>query len=101
MDKTKNRPDEQDGVVYEVRTLPDRWTEPMGKDVLSVHSTAQAALDAYQALPQTADDGTGRSTYGSFVPSIVIRVNANSSESVTVPRPIDAPRTDASGHGRW
>ena len=97
----RNNNDEQDGVRYEVRTLPDRWAEPMGHDVISVHSTADAALDAFQSLPQRAADGTGRSTYGSFVPSIVIRVNADGSESVTTRRPLAAPRTDPSGGGRW
>ena len=93
--------DEQAGVVYEVRTLPDRWVEPMGHDVISVHRTADAALDAYESLPQRADDGTGRSTYGSFVPSVVVRVNGDGTESVTVRRPMAAPRTNPSGGGRW
>ena len=97
----KNSSEEQDGVVYEVRTLPDRWAEPMGHDVISVHTTADAALDAYESMPQRADDGTGRSTYGSFVPSVVVRVNGDGTESVTVRRPIGAPRIDPSGGGRW
>jgi hypothetical protein len=101
MRKTENRTEQHTGVVYQVRTLPNRWVEPMGSEVISTHDSAQAALAAYEAQRQTADDGTGRSTYGSFVPSIVVRVDGDGGESVTVRRPLAAPRTESSGGGRW
>lgn len=84
MNKTENRG--QQGVVYELRTLTNRWVEPMGREVLSTHSSAQAANDAYEREAQAAKDGTGRSTYGSYVPNIVVRVNGDGTESVAVPR---------------
>lgn len=89
MNKTENR--DQQGVVYELRTLTDRWVEPMGREVLSTHSSAQAANDAYERQSQAAKDGTGRTTWGSYVPNIVVRVNGDGTESVAVPRDRMAP----------
>ena len=100
MPKTQNRSAQQDGIAYELRTLKDRWVQPMGSDVLSAHSSAQGALDAQKHEPQVADDGTGHSTYGSYVPNVIVRINGDGSESVTVPRPLDVG-TDRSGGGRW
>lgn len=100
MPKNQNRSEQQDGVAYELRTLEDRWTQPMGSDVLSSHSSAQGALDAQAHEPQEADDGTGRSTLGSYVPNVIVRINGDGSESVIVPRPLDVG-TDRSGGGRW
>ena len=83
---------QQRGGVYQVRRLDDRWVQPMGGDVLSTHDSERAAFAAYDRESQIAADGTGRSTAGSFVPRIVIRVNTDGSESVAVRR---------TGGGRW
>ncbi|MFN2505104.1 MAG: hypothetical protein ABR540_12920 [Acidimicrobiales bacterium] len=63
-EKQSKQEGQEEGVVYEVRTLPDRWEEPIGDEVLSTHSSAEAALDAKTDELQLADDGTGRSTQG-------------------------------------
>jgi hypothetical protein len=87
MNKTENDSTQQrKGVVFELRTLPNRWVEPMGREVLSSHNSAHAAQAAYERRDRSADNGTGRSTSGNYVPNIVVRVNGDGTESVAVPR---------------
>ena len=88
MDDTSSRSEQQDGVRYELRSLTDRWMQPMGSLVLSTHGTADAALAAQQREPQQSTTGGGRSTRGTFVPNIVVRVDIDGSESPTVPKPV-------------
>lgn len=80
------------GAVYQLRKLTDRWVQPLGGEVISTHDSERAALAAYDREPNAAVDGTGRSTAGSFVPNVVVRVDADGSESVAVRR---------TGGGRW
>ena len=95
MNQTQTGSPARRGVVYELRALPDRWVEPMGRDVLSSHDSAHAAQAAYERLQQ-ADDGTGRTTWGSYVPNIVVRVNGDGTESVAVPRDRSTDRKEKS-----
>lgn len=83
---------EQQGTVYQLRRLTDRWVQPLGGEVISTHDSEQSALAAYDREPRLASDGTGRSSAGSFVPNVVVRVDADGTESVTVRR---------TGGGRW
>ena len=83
---------EQQGTVYQVRKLTERWVRPMGDEVISTHDSEQSALAAYDRGPQAAGDGTGRSTAGAYLPMVVIRVDSDGSESVAVRR---------TGGGRW
>jgi len=76
------------GVVYEVRALTDRWVAPMKGDVLSTHTSAHAAMDAFGREPKGASDGTGRTTRGNFVPKAVVRVDADGRESMLLPPPV-------------
>lgn len=79
----------QEGVVYEVRALSNRWLEPMKGEVLSRHSSAKAAMDALAREPQAAADGTGRTSHGNYVAKAVVRLDAQANESVVLPPPID------------
>lgn len=92
MDETNERSEQQDGVRYELRSLTDRWTQPMGSLVLSTHRTADAALAAQQREPQQSTTGGGRSTRGTFVPNIVVRVDIGGSESPIGPKPVSVRR---------
>lgn len=92
MDETNDRSEQQDGVRYELRSLTDRWIQPMGSLVLSTHPTADAALAAQQREPQESTTGGGRSTLGTFVPNIVVRVDVDGSESPTLPKPASVQR---------
>lgn len=83
---------EEQGSVYQLRRLTDRWVQPLGGEVISSHDTREAALHAYDREPQTADDGSGRSTSGSFVPNVVVRVNPDGREEAVARR---------TGDGRW
>ena len=74
-------------VVFELRRLNNRWTQPMGGEVISTHPSQGAALAAYDREPQAATDGGGRSSMGSFVPNVVIRVEPDGTESVAMIRP--------------
>lgn len=74
------------GVVYEVRALTNRWVEPMAGTVVSSHRSAKAAMDAFQREPQTGSDG-GRSTSGNYQAKAVVRVDTDGSESVLLPPP--------------
>ena len=77
---------EPHGVTYELRRLTDRWLQPMGGEVISTHPSQGAALAAYDREPQSGDGG-GRSSNGSFVPNIVVRVDADGTETVAMMRP--------------
>ena len=93
MDETNDRSGQQDGVRYELRSLSDRWEQPMGSLVLSTHGTEDAALAAQRREPQQSTTGGGRSTRGSFVPNIVVRVDLDGSESPMVPKPVSTSRS--------
>lgn len=88
MEETNVGSEQPDGVRYELRSLTDRWMQPMGSVVLSTHRTAEDALAAQKREPQQSTTGGGRSTRGSFVPNIVVRVDVDGSESPTVPKPV-------------
>lgn len=88
----QDREEQDRGVQYQVRRLTDRWVHPLGTEVVSTHGTRDAALSAYDREPQAADDGTGRSTMGSFVPSVVVRIHADGREEAVARR---------TGDGRW
>lgn len=75
------------GVVYEVRALTNRWVEPMAGTVISSHRSAKAAMDAFQREPQTGSDGGGRSTSGNYQAKAVVRIDTDGSESVLLPPP--------------
>lgn len=93
MDETNDRSEQHDGIRYELRSLTDRWMQPMGSIVLSTHGTEEAALAAQRREPQQSTTGGGRSTRGTFVPNIVVRVDIDGSESPTVPRPVSVHRS--------
>ena len=88
MHKAKKGSAGQGSFVYEVRSLPNRWTEPQAGPVISTHSSARAAQDAFEREPQSAADGTGRSTYGSYVAKAIVRVDADGRESMMLAPPI-------------
>lgn len=92
MEETNVGSEQQDGVRYELRSLTDRWMQPMGSVVLSTHGTADDALAAQQREPQQSTTGGGRSTRGTFVPNIVVRIDIDGSESPTVPKPVSVRR---------
>jgi hypothetical protein len=75
------------GMVYEVRALTNRWLSPMGSEVISSHTSAKAAMDAFAREPQEAKDGSGRTTHGSYVAKVVVCVDAQGKESVLLPEP--------------
>ncbi len=75
---------QSDGAVYEVRALTNRWIEPMVGTVISTHSSAKAAMDAFQRPPASSEGG--RST-GGYVAKAVVRVDPDGSESVVLPPP--------------
>jgi len=74
-------------VVYEVRALTNRWLDPKAGTVISSHSSASAAWDAFKNEPQEASDGTGRTSRGNFVPKAVVRVDAQGAESMILAPP--------------
>lgn len=78
--------DEQ-GVVYEVRALTNRWIEPTVGRVISSHTSAHAAWAAFKKEPQTGSNGSGRSTSSNFEAKAVVRVAADGSESMVLPPP--------------
>jgi len=78
---------DEDGAVYEVRALTNRWIEPTVGPVLSSHSSAAAAMSAFKQENKEADDGTGRTTRGNFVAKAVVRVDAQGGESMVLPEP--------------
>ena len=88
MAKAEKVPADATGVVYEVRALTDRWVAPMKGDVISSHSSAHAAMDAFGREPEGATDGTGRTTHGNFVAKAVVRVDAQGHESMLLPPPV-------------
>jgi hypothetical protein len=79
--------EQQQGVVYEVRALTNRWVEPKAGPVISSHTSARAAWDAFKAQPKEASDGTGRTSQGNFVPKAVVRVDTDGTESMVVAPP--------------
>lgn len=82
MDSTANK-----SVVYELRALTNRWIEPSAGPVISTHSSAKAAWDAFTREPKGADDGTGRTAHGNFVAKAVVRVDPDGTESMILPPP--------------
>ena len=72
--------------VYELRKLTDRWLQPLGDEVISTHDSERAALEAYDRQPRKGSDGSGRSSSGSFVPTVVVRVDPDGTESVAIRR---------------
>jgi len=90
MDESNDRPGQQGDARYELRSLTDRWVQPMGSAVLSTHASADAAFAAQKREPQQSTTGGGRSTRGTFVPSIIVRVDGDGRESPTVPKPVSA-----------
>lgn len=88
MRKAEKGPAGQGSFVYEVRALTNRWTEPQAGTVISRHSSAQAAQAAFEREPQSAADGTGRSTYGNYVAKAVVRVDDQGCESMMLAPPI-------------
>ena len=78
----------QEGAVYEVRALTNRWLEPMKGDVISSHTSAVAAMDAFGRQAQASTDGTGRTSRGNFVAKAVVRVDAQGTESVVLAPPM-------------
>ena len=79
---------QQEGAVYEVRALTNRWLEPMKGDVISTHTSAVAAMDAFGHEAQASTDGTGRSSRGNYVAKAVVRVDARGTESVVLAPPV-------------
>jgi hypothetical protein len=88
MHKAEKRSAEQDGFVYEVRALTNRWTDPQAGPVISSHRSARAAQNAFDREPQFAEDGTGRTTYGNYVAKAVVRVDDQGRESMMLAPPI-------------
>lgn len=81
---------QQEGLVYEVREVTDRWAEPTSGTVISRHSSAQEALDALHDEPQYSSDGTGRSAQGNYVSKVCVRIDAEGNESML----LEPPRSD-------
>ena len=79
--------DPEQGVVYEVRALTNRWLEPQAGPVISTHRTARAAWDAFKKEPQSGSDGSGRRSGGDYVAKAVVRVDAQGGESMVLPPP--------------
>ncbi len=77
----------QQGTVYEIRALTNRWLSPMAGEVISSHNSAKAAMEAFARQPRAADDGSGRTTHGNYVAKVVVRVDAHGTESVLLPEP--------------
>ncbi len=75
------------GVVYEVRALTNRWLEPKAGPVISSHTSAGAAWDAFKREPQEASDGSGRTTKGNYVAKAVVRVDEEGNESMVLAPP--------------
>lgn len=92
MSKSEESKSQEQGSVYQLRRLTDRWIQPLGGEVISTHDTRDAALQAYDREPQSANDGTGRSTKGSFVPNVVVRIDPDGTEEAVARR---------TGNGRW
>lgn len=87
MASTEHRSNGEHGVVYELRSLTDRWVAPMAGTVISSHASAEAAMAAFKREPQAAEDGTGRTTHGNYKAKAVVRVDASGGESVVLPPP--------------
>jgi hypothetical protein len=87
VDEVQKAPKSERGVVYEVRALTNRWVEPQAGPVISTHSSARAAWDAFKSEPQRATDGTGRTSQGNYVAKAVVRVDADGGESMVLPPP--------------
>jgi hypothetical protein len=87
VDKPQERPEAERGVVYEVRALTNRWEEPQSGPVVSSHSTAKAAWEAFTREPQAGADGSGRTAGGNYVAKAVVRVGADGAESMVLPPP--------------
>jgi hypothetical protein len=79
--------DGEQGVVYEVRALTNRWVEPQAGPVVSSHSTARAAWEAFKNEPQAGSDGSGRTSTGNYVAKAVVRVDAHGGETMVLPPP--------------
>jgi len=75
------------GVVYEVRALTNRWLEPKAGPVISSHSSAGAAWEAFKREPQEASDGSGRTAQGNYVAKAVVRVDEEGNESMVLAPP--------------
>ncbi len=75
------------GVVYEVRALTNRWLEPKAGPVISSHSSAGAAWEAFKREPQEGSDGSGRTTKGNYVAKAVVRVDEEGNESMVLAPP--------------
>jgi len=78
---------QEQGVVYEVRALTNRWVEPKAGPVISTHSSARAAWEAFKREPKEATDGTGRTSQGNYVAKAVVRVDAQGNESMILAPP--------------
>jgi len=87
MENTEEPASPEQGVVYEVRALTNRWVEPKAGPVISSHSSARAAWDAFEREPKEATDGTGRTTQGNYVAKAVVRVDAQGNESMILAPP--------------
>ncbi|MEA2500693.1 MAG: hypothetical protein QOD01_804 [Actinomycetota bacterium] len=87
MDSAEKRAEPERGVVYEVRALTNRWLEPQVGPVISSHSSAQAAWEAFKKEPQAGADGSGRTSGGNYVAKAVVRVDAQGGESMVLPPP--------------
>jgi hypothetical protein len=88
MDETEKASAGSKGVTYEVRALTDRWVAPTKGDVISSHTSARAAMNAFAREPEGATDGTGRTSHGNFVAKAVVRVDAQGKESMLLPPPV-------------
>ncbi|HTJ75370.1 MAG TPA: hypothetical protein VL337_08390 [Acidimicrobiales bacterium] len=87
MANSESAPESERAVVYEVRALTNRWVEPQKGDVISTHASAKAAWAAFKNEPQSAADGSGRTSTGNYVAKAVVRVDADGSESMVLPPP--------------
>lgn len=80
------------GLVYEVRALSDRWADPLAGATISRHGSAEAALAARERQPRAATDGSGRTGRGDYVATVVVEIDGQGNERVTLPVP-------TGGHG--
>jgi hypothetical protein len=87
MANTERATDPEQGVVYEVRALTNRWLDPQAGPVISSHRSARSAWDAFKQEPQAGTDGSGRTSGGNYVAKAVVRVDAQGGESMVLPPP--------------
>ena len=87
MADAQNGSDSEQGVVYEVRALTNRWLEPQAGPVISSHRSARSAWDAFKKEPQSGSDGSGRTSNGNYVAKAVVRVDAQGGETMILPPP--------------